>query len=391
MPKLNGIDCSTRLNASSISKLKSEGIKYIGRYLGDSWKSIDREEAKTIIDEGLSIVSIWETNPTYADYFTKAKGISDAQNAYSFAQSLGQPTGSAIFFAVDFDAQGDALTAISEYFSGVKVGLKGSYKIGVYGSYTVLNHLYSEKACDFYWQTTSWSRGQQAKFISILQYSQDRTLAGVSVDYNEVLDGKGAWRKTPASSGSGTRSSSSTAQPSKESTKEPSKKSSKATPTTYVVKQGDTLNAIAAKFGTTVQKLVKLNGIENPDLIYVGQKIKLKATKTSSSKAGSSEPSYYTVKKGDTLSKIAAEFHTTIKELMALNSIQNPDYIQAGQKLKLPGSKANTDSPKYYTVEKGDTLSGIAATYHTTIQQLMSWNHLQDPDLIKVGERLRVK
>jgi LysM repeat protein len=96
----------------------------------------------------------------------------------------------------------------------------------------------------------------------------------------------------------------------------------------YIVQKGDTLSAIAKRYNTTVQKLVKLNNIKNPDLIYVGQKIKIKGVT-------SSNPAYYTVNPGDTLSEIAKKYGTTVQKLAKLNNIKNPDLIYVGQKIKL--------------------------------------------------------
>jgi LysM repeat protein len=96
----------------------------------------------------------------------------------------------------------------------------------------------------------------------------------------------------------------------------------------YIVQKGDTLSEIAARYNTTVKELQQLNGIKDPNKIFVGQKIKIKG-------ATSSNPAYYTVKPGDTLSKIAEKYGTTVQKLTKLNNIKNPDLILVGQKLKL--------------------------------------------------------
>ncbi|HEM6245651.1 TPA: LysM peptidoglycan-binding domain-containing protein, partial [Streptococcus suis] len=97
----------------------------------------------------------------------------------------------------------------------------------------------------------------------------------------------------------------------------------------YTIKSGDSLSAIAAKFNTTVAELQRLNGITNPDKIYAGQVIKVKATGGTSS--STTTTSTYVVKSGDTLSGIAARFGTTVSALQSLNGISNPDQIYAGQ------------------------------------------------------------
>lgn len=107
------------------------------------------------------------------------------------------------------------------------------------------------------------------------------------------------------------------------------------------------------------------------------------------------KPSYvtYTVKKGDTLSGIAAKYGTTYQKIAADNGIANPNLIYPGQKLKIytSGSAPVKDTAVYYTIKKGDTLSGIAAKYGTTWQKLAEMNNIKNPNLIYPGVKIRVK
>jgi LysM repeat protein len=107
--------------------------------------------------------------------------------------------------------------------------------------------------------------------------------------------------------------------------------------TYYTVKAGDTLTAIAAKFGTTVQQLVKWNGIPNPDLISIAQRLIV-------AKSDSPQETFYTVKAGDTLTAIAAKFGTTVQQLVKWNGIPNPDLIRVGQRLIVAKSELVTSA-----------------------------------------------
>ena len=96
---------------------------------------------------------------------------------------------------------------------------------------------------------------------------------------------------------------------------------------TYVIQPGDTLSGIAQKFGTTVAALTRLNGIADPDKIYAGNTIRVPET------GGSAQ--YYTILAGDTLSGIAQKFGTTVSALTSLNGIADPDKIYAGNTIRI--------------------------------------------------------
>ena len=98
---------------------------------------------------------------------------------------------------------------------------------------------------------------------------------------------------------------------------------------TYTVKSGDTLSGIAAAYGTTWKTLQSLNGITNANLIYPGQVLKLPGGGTAST------GTTYTVKSGDTLSGIAAKYGTTYQRLAQINGIADPNRIYAGQTIRI--------------------------------------------------------
>lgn len=182
----------------------------------------------------------------------------------------------------------------------------------------------------------------------------------------------------------------------------------------YTVKGGDTLSRIARQFNTTVNKLATLNDIRNVNRIYVGQRLLVrqpaeqqqqqttpKRTETNTT----TNSNTYTVKSGDTLSGIAGKFNTTYTQLAQLNHISNPNVIHVGQVLTLHQTTAQnttnhqesqqnkqvtTSANGTYTVKSGDTLSQIAARFNTTTSALASTNHISNPNLIEVGQQLRI-
>ena len=160
----------------------------------------------------------------------------------------------------------------------------------------------------------------------------------------------------------------------------------------YTVKSGDTLSGIADQFGTSYETLAQLNGISNPNDIYVGQVIKVSGASSTPNQTVSRAAGSYTVQSGDTLSGIAARYGTSYEVLAQLNGISNPNEIYVGQTIRLGGSAANYSSQSTsqggYTVQSGDTLSGIAARYGLDWTSLAAKNGLQSPYTIYVGQKL---
>lgn len=151
---------------------------------------------------------------------------------------------------------------------------------------------------------------------------------------------------------------------------------------THTVRSGDSLWAIANASGTDWQTLAQLNGLSNPDRIYPGQVLKLPG--------GSVDTGSYTVQSGDTLSGIAGRIGTDWQTLARLNSLGNPDMIHPGQVLRTPGAGGAAPAPTgLYTVQSGDNLSTIASKVGSDWQTLARINGLSNPNLIFPGQVLR--
>lgn len=153
----------------------------------------------------------------------------------------------------------------------------------------------------------------------------------------------------------------------------------------YIVKRGDTLSKIAKNYGTTVESIVKLNNIKNINLIYTGQRLIIPVDKNIQS-------SYitYTVKYGDTLSKIAQKYGTTVNNIANLNNIKNVNLIYIGQKLKITIKDNVVNESDYiiYTIRYGDTLTSIARKYNTTINNIARLNRIRNVNRIYAGQRI---
>lgn len=155
----------------------------------------------------------------------------------------------------------------------------------------------------------------------------------------------------------------------------------------YIVKNGDTLTRIALWYNTTVEELVRLNNIKNPDLIYIGQRLLIFV----SDDPNKQKEVKYTVKRGDTLYKIANRYGITVNEIVELNNIQNPNLIYVGQILRIPlDNSTNQMQTVYYRVRRGDRLWRIAKMYGTTVNNIARLNGITNPNLIYVGQVLRI-
>ena len=302
----------------NLAQVKAAGFSFVARYLATvgGGKEITKPEADAIRANGLGLVLVYEQ---YAKrpMEGRAAGRADANVALAQARSVGFPDDRPIYFAVDWDTTPGEQAAIDEYLRGAGEVL-GIGRVGVYGSYYVVERCKKNGSAAWFWQTYAWSGGQISAYTHFRQYLNGQSVGGAAVDFNESYkDDFGAWGM-----GSGTPV---TSVPSTAPAPTPAPANPPAG--TYTVRKGDTLGAIASRYGTTYQYLAQINGIANPNLIFPGQIIKLTAQ--------ASPVPTYTVVRGDTLSGIAARYGTTYQALAAINGIANPNLIYTGQVIKL--------------------------------------------------------
>ena len=149
---------------------------------------------------------------------------------------------------------------------------------------------------------------------------------------------------------------------------------------TYLVRRGDTLSEIAEANGVTEGQLRKLNNLRG-DRIGAGQRLRLRAGETDSEEA-----TEYLVRRGDTLSKIARRFDVGVGFLKQLNGLKS-DRIRPGQKLRL---RASAVDEGIHIVRRGENLIGIARRYGIALAVLKELNGIEG-DRILVGQKLRLR
>lgn len=168
----------------------------------------------------------------------------------------------------------------------------------------------------------------------------------------------------------------------------------------YKVQAGDSLWGISKRFGTTVAEIKKANPRVSGSHLKVGSVLNIprkdSSTVAASSTSGSKpiteiDGSVYVVKKGDSLSKIAARQGVTLVELMVRNRLKN-DTIKIGQKLVIPKAKVRSDlADKQHKGQKvvmvaGDSLSKIAARYNVSVTDLMVYNNILEARKLPIGK-----
>jgi len=113
-----------------------------------------------------------------------------------------------------------------------------------------------------------------------------------------------------------------------------------ATDRVVIVRAGDTLSEIALAQGLTVEQLRALNGISDPNRIYVGQRLRLSGAPATTAPAAKARPKdvVHVVAWGETLTSIAHHYGSTIAAIAAANRIADPSYLCVGQRLTIPGA-----------------------------------------------------
>lgn len=148
---------------------------------------------------------------------------------------------------------------------------------------------------------------------------------------------------------------------------------------TYTVKSGDSLYAIANKFGTTVDALKNVNNLTS-NTLSIGQVLKIPSAQEEETSIT------YTVKSGNSLYSIAREYNTTVDAIKTANNLTS-NLLSIGQVLTIP---TDTNLETTYTVQSGDSLYSIAKKFGTDVNTLKELNNLSS-NLLSIGQILIVR
>lgn len=169
-------------------------------------------------------------------------------------------------------------------------------------------------------------------------------------------------------------------------------------PTKYTVKAGDSLLGIAETFGVTPAAIQEANGISDPNFITAGVVLTIPgatAGPAPAQPAAPAAPTKYTVKAGDSLTGIAASFGVSVAAIQQANGLQDPNAIKVGMVLTIPaaGQPAPAPAPApvvKHTVKAGDSLLSIAANYGVAPADIQTANGIADPNLVRIGMVLTI-
>jgi membrane-bound lytic murein transglycosylase D len=192
--------------------------------------------------------------------------------------------------------------------------------------------------------------------------------------------------------------------------------------TIYTVKKGDSVAAVAKKFGTRIEVIRELNDLPSGPLVVgtdlrvpssaltLPPKVVLAAARVDGKRGAINRgrQHVHVVRRGDTLWAVARRSGMDVKTLAMMNGMQPSDTLRAGQRLKLTSgtggssrakrassssstSQSSGSGPVTYVVRAGDTLYAIAKLFQVTVAQITAWNDIHSRSMIKPGQKLTIR
>jgi len=186
--------------------------------------------------------------------------------------------------------------------------------------------------------------------------------------------------------------------------------------TMHKVKKGETVSAIAKKYGVSPFDILQANSLSKKYRIYPGDYLKIpgyvdsgtgrklsaknekpnninQGNKVASSDSPAKKESLsYQVKPGDTLTEIANKFKTDVTTLGQVNAIRDSDEIKVGDTIRIPSKRQASQEREIvvHKVRRGETLWSISNYFKVPIAKLLEWNGLSDPSYIRAGDRIKI-
>lgn len=315
-----GIDVSDWQGYIDYAQVKNAGIDVVyikasqGDSIVDAYFRTNYENAKA---NGLK-VGLY--------HFLTARSVEEAEQQAAYFTSVISGTSPDCKLAMDFEIFGDLnveqINQISLAFLQKVQSLTGK-EVVIYSDASNANSTFGPELASQYplwvaqYGVTTPDTGNWSQYEGF-QYSDMGRVAGISgyTDLDTFTEGIFLGSNEPVSTPENTKNQ----------------------VTTYTVQPGNTLSQIAQNYGTTVAEIAGLNGIANPNLIYVGEVLKIDTTNDISVTTGDKHETnhiVYTVQPGDTLTAISEKYDVPIHCIVQLNDIVNPNLIYAGERLRI--------------------------------------------------------
>lgn len=170
------------------------------------------------------------------------------------------------------------------------------------------------------------------------------------------------------------------------------------------VAPGETVSGLAVKYGSSVNSIIKANGLNSRALIIAGQTLTIPTSSSNAPAAAASTSGTHKVVSGDTVWDLARKYNTTVAAIIKANGLSASATIRVGQSLTVPGAagatpaaatKSNnaatsTSASGVYKVVSGDTVWDLARRYGTSVSAIVKANGLSANATIRVGQSLTI-
>ena len=170
----------------------------------------------------------------------------------------------------------------------------------------------------------------------------------------------------------------------------------------YTVRAGDTVSHVALRSDSTVRAIVRANGLDARASIRIGQVLTIPTGDAKPAPKPAAAPkASHTVVAGDTVGALANRYGTSVAKIVAANGLDSRALIRIGQKLTIPGAGGSASSggstaakpaaaAGTHTVRTGDTVGALATRYGTSVAKIVAANGLDSRALIRIGQKLTI-
>lgn len=175
--------------------IREAGFEFVMRYVpypGDGGKGLTSDEIADLRANGLAIGLVFESTSGRM-LEGEAAGVEDGNTVAQSVAAIGFPDILPIYFACDFDAVESQFVSLDAYLKGV-ASVLGQSRVGIYGSFAVIEHCHEVGSAMWLWQTYAWSGGHVSDWAHIFQNLNGQTLNGGAVDYNAAAREFGQWK-----------------------------------------------------------------------------------------------------------------------------------------------------------------------------------------------------